>query len=762
MASYSNKSPFSTEIPALLTQHLEHLKASAISTEVIKERGYRSVLGKTDLKSACFSKAQQRAPGILIPLYSVDGSSIGYQYRPDNPRLNSRGKPIKYENPSGSTIRLDVPPRCKIVLKDPSVPIFFTEGVKKADALASQGACAVALNGIWGFKGKNSFGGVTILADFDSIALQGREGFVVYDSDIATNPQIRKAQDRLLEHLKRGSTNASAIYLPPKADGGKQGVDDFLAAGHTLDDLMALDTMPEEKANETRQSEYVIETSDGKLKLNLAKLVDNLLAEYHFATTIDTEEILVYENGVWGAEGEAFIKRECQRRVGNKELLTKYKVSEVIGHIQRTTYCHRSLFNNDKWILNLESGLLNIQNGELRPHKPQLYSTIRIPVKYNPHADCPKIKRFFAEVLKPEDMPLVEELFGYCLIPDYSIQRAFLFVGDGANGKSTLLNLMRKFIGKGNCASVPWHALELDRFAKSALDGKLVNMFADIPSQNLNRTGGFKMLTGGDAIGTEKKFKGYFTFNNYARLIFSANKPPKVVDEDSYAFWRRWIVIDFPNEFTGDRADKQLLEKLATEEELSGLLNLALNGLKRLLGQHDFSYKKSAEETTEIYFRAADPVYAFLEDQCEPNSEAWISKDELFQVFREYCKASKIPVKKPNSFARALQNQSHLKVSSVRKKMGDKQVTGWEGIKLGSSRDSKDSEVFPSLNYRENKNDSSSNIVNKIIGKNITNPTIHATKPLKTYSTCSSTDFWLRPDGQLVCNQCHPKPREIR
>lgn len=137
MASYSNKSPFSTEIPALLTQHLEHLKASAIFTEVIKERGYRSVLGKTDLKSASFSKAQQRAPGILIPLYSVDGSSIGYLYRPDNPRLNTKGKPIKYENPTGSSIRLDVLPRFQPMLANPEIPIFFVEGVKKADALAS-------------------------------------------------------------------------------------------------------------------------------------------------------------------------------------------------------------------------------------------------------------------------------------------------------------------------------------------------------------------------------------------------------------------------------------------------------------------------------------------------------------------------------------------------------------------------------------------------------------------------------------------------
>jgi len=151
---------------------LGHLQASAISIDVIRERGYKSVLGKTALKEAGFSKAQRRVPGILIPLHGVDGSIIGHQYRPDHPREDTkRGRPIKYENPTGSSVRLDVPPRCKLMLGDPSVPIFFVEGIKKADALASLGACAVALAGVWNFKGRNPLGGTTILADFDFFEL---------------------------------------------------------------------------------------------------------------------------------------------------------------------------------------------------------------------------------------------------------------------------------------------------------------------------------------------------------------------------------------------------------------------------------------------------------------------------------------------------------------------------------------------------------------------------------------------------------------
>src|SRR5208283_2759033 len=95
----------------------------------------------------------------------------------------------------------------------------------------------------------------------------------------------------------------------------------------------------------------------------------------------------------------------------------------------------------------------------------------------------------------------------------------------------------------------------------------------------------FKMLTGGDSIGTEKKFKDEYSFVNYAKLIFSANKPPKVTDEDSYAFWRRWILIEFPNQFGDDKKDPEILNKLTAEAELSGLLNWALEGLARLRQQ---------------------------------------------------------------------------------------------------------------------------------------------------------------------------------
>jgi len=256
--------PCSKDVPQLLTSHFDHLRQSAISVEVIKARGYKTAMGKQVLKEAGFSKAQQRAPGILIPLYGVTGSTIGYQYRPDHPRDDKRrGRPIKYENPVGASVRLDVPPACTDKLKDPKKPLWFTEGIKKVDSLASVGVCAVGLTGVWGFKGKNLLGGTTVLADFDYIALKGRECYLAFDSDYSSNPQVKQALNRLAEHLKRKGAIIHFLQLPDDGE-HKMGVDDYLAAGHTIEDIKKLETKQEDHKASLRErtgDQYCIESN---------------------------------------------------------------------------------------------------------------------------------------------------------------------------------------------------------------------------------------------------------------------------------------------------------------------------------------------------------------------------------------------------------------------------------------------------------------------------------------------------------------------
>jgi len=145
---------------------------------------------------------------------------------------------VKYESPRGSANRLDCPPRCRKMLGDPRVPLWVTEGSKKADSLASRGACSVSLAGVWGFKGKNELGGVTLLADWDYIALKERVVYLSFDSDVVAKEPVRKALVRIAEHLRRREANVLAIRLPQSGD-RKVGIDDYLL-GHSLEDARQL------------------------------------------------------------------------------------------------------------------------------------------------------------------------------------------------------------------------------------------------------------------------------------------------------------------------------------------------------------------------------------------------------------------------------------------------------------------------------------------------------------------------------------------
>jgi len=231
---------FSEVIPELLTEHFRHLdEGSGISVDIIRERGYRSLLGKSELEKLGFTPAQQRAPGILIPLWSVEGKEAGCQFRSDHPRMSGRGRPVKYESPAGSSNRLDCPPCCQKTLGNPQVPLWITEGSKKADALASRGACAISVTGVWGFKGKNQFGGITFLADWDYIALKGRTVYLAFDSDIVTKELVRKALLHIGEHLKRKGAVVHIIQLPQLEGQDKTGIDDYLLR-YTLQDAERL------------------------------------------------------------------------------------------------------------------------------------------------------------------------------------------------------------------------------------------------------------------------------------------------------------------------------------------------------------------------------------------------------------------------------------------------------------------------------------------------------------------------------------------
>lgn len=220
----------------LFPQHAEMLAASGITPEHAHARGYVTVDTKVRLEALNITKAGRRVPGLLVPQLRADGSTWGYQYRPDEPRERD-GKPVKYETPVGQRNGIDVPPGVAEHLDDPSVPLWITEGVKKADAGALAGLCIVALPGVWSWRGTGGKGGKVAVADWADIALNGRRVILAFDGDVARKRSVRAALDALAAYVESKGASVEYLRLPDEDD--KVGLDDFLA-GRTVEDLWAL------------------------------------------------------------------------------------------------------------------------------------------------------------------------------------------------------------------------------------------------------------------------------------------------------------------------------------------------------------------------------------------------------------------------------------------------------------------------------------------------------------------------------------------
>ncbi|MFI5364361.1 MAG: DUF927 domain-containing protein [Candidatus Binatia bacterium] len=230
----------------LAPQHAVLLRESAIRPEVAAARGYRSVTTRAELRRLGFSDAQARVPALLVPVWTVHGEIGLYQIRPDHPRIiksrSGKAKPLKYETPKGARMMLDVPPSARPALGNLSVPLFITEGARKADAAVSAGLCCLALLGVWNWRGSNEHGGKVALPDWELIALNGRAVYVVFDSDVVEKRAVQAALVRLKAFLESRGATVRVIYLPTGPGGVKVGLDDYLAAGRTVEELLALAT----------------------------------------------------------------------------------------------------------------------------------------------------------------------------------------------------------------------------------------------------------------------------------------------------------------------------------------------------------------------------------------------------------------------------------------------------------------------------------------------------------------------------------------
>lgn len=406
-------------------------------------------------------------------------------------------------------------------------------------------------------------------------------------------------------------------------------------------------------------------------------VIDKYIEERQFVVTPD-KTIWQYnrDEGIFTPDGDKFILKEISDICGTDYCSYIGKEALHWFRVQTERHVEENIFDSEKRLLCLDNGVYDIDTNMFLPHNYKYYFTTKLPIYYEPTARIDKIDTFLREILNEEDIPIIQELFGYLLYKDYHIHRAFMFDGSGANGKSTLLSLMSTFVGENNVCNVSLQDVSTDKFIVSQLYKKLANIYSDLTDKAIYESGIFKILTGQDRITCDVKFKSPITFRNYAKLVYSCNKIP-IVNDDTDAFYRRWTLISFPNQFLGDDADPQLIDKLTTDTELSGLFNWSIDGLQRLLKNGRFTNEKTLEDIKEEFVLKSDPIKAFIHYQIVDDSNAEVSKSDVYEAYVNLCKEKKLRPLANNVFSREIKKS----LPFIREGRTGKERF-WKGIRL--------------------------------------------------------------------------------
>lgn len=287
--------------------------------------------------------------------------------------------------------------------------------------------------------------------------------------------------------------------------------------------------------------------------------------------------------------------------------------TEVLRYLD--LLCQETKMSNPKYIL-VENGIYNLETKKLEDFNSSFIIKNKISWNYNPNAYNKSVDNVLNKISCNDRKlrALLEECIGYCLFRRNEVGKCFILTGEGKNGKSTFLDMIKFFLGKENYSSLGLEELN-QRFKSAQLEGKLANIGDDISNKYIDDNATFKKLVTGETINVERKGKDPFDFENYSKLIFSANEIPRINDK-SNGLKRRLLLIPFNATFSKKDPDYDpfIKDKILTNDGMEYLLKLALEGLQRIIYNNEFTEVECVQAALEEYEAINNPVVAFIED----------------------------------------------------------------------------------------------------------------------------------------------------
>jgi P4 family phage/plasmid primase-like protien len=659
-------------VPVYLSEtHRMELAGSVVSDGQITARGYRTLDGsdadKAGLKEIRIPRWAWREdsafPGLLIPMYRVTGERIGYQWKPAVPQEAPGGKREKYASQSGTPNRLDVPPSCSDSVRDPSVPLWITEGVKKADALCSKGRAVVTLTGVFNWRSKHG-----TLGDWEDIPLRDRTVVVCFDADAREKRNVLLAMRRLGMWLEsKGVSDVRYLIVPAESNGVPvKGVDDFFAAGGTMAELaaVAMKELPADGAQDAAFSDAVLtdtvcrEELDGRFcwasGLGWMTWTGKIWEGATDATVTEAVRLWALEafNTVLDRQRQDHHRDMRTQIDGWRGVLSAGRLGSLVRLARGVLECKPDDFDSDPDMLNCPNGILDLRTGELQPHDPDQLMTKIAGCDYVKGATHPDWTT--ALTAMPGDMTdwfqlrMGQAITGH-MTPD---DLAIICQGGGQNGKSTISDACAEVAGK-------YHVVVSDRaMLGGASDNHPTEMMdfmgaryavlEETPESRRLDTNRLKKLTGTREITARRIRQDSVTFEATHSLFVNSNYKP-VVDETDHGTWRRLALVRFPYTYRTDPAeirgpmdrlaDPTLRQRVQTDPQVKeAVLAWMVAGAQRwydlaLVMPQPPDYVMSE---TRKWRMESDPVLHFIEDHLAFDYDSHVISPELRDVFNAF------------------------------------------------------------------------------------------------------------------------------
>lgn len=392
--------------------------------------------------------------------------------------------------------------------------------------------------------------------------------------------------------------------------------------------------------------------------------------------------VYVWKDTRWVEMEEAFIKGFAQDNFNPKP--NSSHVQEFVNLVRRTNLRTENWFAiSIEGKINLSNGVLHLDTMELEPHDPKYGFRYCLDHGLDKAATCPRFDKFMQEITlgrkELQDVLMEYAAYSFAGMP-YRWHKALMLSGEGSNGKSTWLSVLKKLAGTEAFSSLMLGELK-EEYKRAVLMNKLFNVAEETPVRGLDDSSWFKILSAGGTYTAREIYKKPVTVtSNRTKLIMACNELPDLNDfSDGLA--RRLIIVPFEASFKGSAADPKLEETLETE--LPGILNRVIEAYQRLILQNGFTESQIVKEAVEQYRTMQNSVATWLTENVQLAPGKYETSSKIYQIYAEFCKTLSARPVTQTKFG--IEVRRLMGVTSNVKKIDGRVIRVYDGIKFYDS-----------------------------------------------------------------------------